>query len=53
MYEALPQGGLIATLTADVRKKGILYPIPMDLARYGETFATMIKVQHNTMSSHK
>ncbi|MCK6584063.1 MAG: hypothetical protein L6Q49_13270 [Anaerolineales bacterium] len=53
MYEALPQGGLIATLTADVRKKGILYPISMDLARYGETVATVIKVQHNTMSSRK
>jgi hypothetical protein len=53
MYEALPQGGLIATLTADVRKKGILYPLPMDLTRFGETVATVIKVQHNTRSEQK
>jgi hypothetical protein len=53
MYEALPQGGLIATLTADIRKRGILYPLPMDLTRFGETVATVIKVQHNTYSERK
>jgi hypothetical protein len=53
MYEVIPQGALIATLTADVRKKGVLYPLPMDLVRLGETVATVVKVQHNTESSRK
>jgi len=50
-YETMEPGGILAILTADVRKAGRLYPIPFDLARYGELVANLVKIQHNVRSA--
>jgi len=44
-------GGILAVLTADVRKAGRLYPIPFDLAHYSEPVANLVKIKHNVRSA--
>lgn len=52
-YQAVRPGGYLAVLVGDLKRKGQLYPIQRDMRWYGEPVQTIIKLQHNVMSSAK
>lgn len=51
--DALPPGGLLFILLADVKKQGELYPIQADMNRYGKPEMTIIKPQFNVQSDKR
>ncbi len=54
-YQALDQGGRLAVLIGDVRRKGRYTPIVKDVLNfpYGEIRSVIIKVQHHCSSDRK
>lgn len=54
-YDALADGGRLAVLVADVRRKGQYTPLIREILNfpYGEVRSIIIKVQHNCASDRK
>jgi len=54
-YKALEDGGRLAVLVGDVRRRGTYTPIVKDVLNFphGEIRSVIIKVQHNCTSDRK
>jgi hypothetical protein len=53
IYETLRQGGRLAILVGDLRRRGKFYPIQRDVRWYGEPESLIIKAQHNMRSNRR
>jgi hypothetical protein len=53
IYETLRQGGRLAILVGDLRRRGKFYPIQRDMRWYGEPESLIIKAQHNMRSNRR
>ncbi|MFT9486778.1 MAG: DNA methylase N-4/N-6 [Tepidibacillus sp.] len=53
VYASLRNGGRMAILIGDVRRKGEYFSIQKDMAWIGDLETHLIKTQHNVQSNHK
>lgn len=52
-FQSLEKNGRMAILMGDLKRKGKLYSMLLDIAKIGTVENVLIKFQHNTMSDYK